>query len=142
VNYLLDTDHVTILERGQGMEFATLTANINRHPAGAVGLSVVSFQEQVRGAHNRVNTARTPAELLRGYELMLGVIDLFCQFPVVPFDAPALNVLDLLKPLKIRIGTMDLRIAATALSRSLTLATRNVSDFGKVPGLRTEDWTK
>jgi tRNA(fMet)-specific endonuclease VapC len=35
---------------------------------------------------------------------------------------------------------MDLKIAAIALANDVTLLTRNLSDFGKVPDLRTEDW--
>ena len=37
---------------------------------------------------------------------------------------------------------MDLKIASITLTQSATLATRNWSDFIKVPGLRLEDWTK
>lgn len=42
---------------------------------------------------------------------------------------------------RIRVGTMDMRIAAIALSQGLTLLIRNTRDFGRVPGLLTEDWT-
>jgi tRNA(fMet)-specific endonuclease VapC len=61
---------------------------------------------------------------------------------VLPFDAAALADFHYLRQQKVRIGTRDLRIAAIARSRSLTLVTRNLSDFGRVPNLKTEDWTK
>ncbi len=38
------------------------------------------------------------------------------------------------------IGERDLLIASIARSRRLTVVTHNVSEFGRVPGLRVEDW--
>jgi tRNA(fMet)-specific endonuclease VapC len=38
------------------------------------------------------------------------------------------------------IGPNDLLIAATALAHGLTLVTRNEKEFGRVPGLRIENW--
>jgi tRNA(fMet)-specific endonuclease VapC len=39
-----------------------------------------------------------------------------------------------------RIGEPDLRIAAIALARDLTLVTGNVRHFQRVPDLRIENW--
>ena len=44
--------------------------------------------------------------------------------------------------LRIRIGTMDLKIAASCLCEDALLLTRNTVDYSKVPGLRFEDWTQ
>ena len=38
------------------------------------------------------------------------------------------------------IGPLDVLIAATALHSAATLVTRNVAEFGRVPGLRVENW--
>ncbi len=141
MTHLLDTDHVSILER-QGAEFPVVLANMARHPDEDVGVSVVSVQEQARGCLNLINQAKTPTQLLRGYELLYQVIDFFRGHPLVPFDPPALAEFDQLKALRLGIGTLDLRIAAIARSRGLTVVSRNLSDFGQVPGLKVEDWTK
>jgi tRNA(fMet)-specific endonuclease VapC len=58
-----------------------------------------------------------------------------------PFADAAADIFKELRARRVRIGTMDLRIAAIALSRDLTMLSRNVSDFRKVPGLKVEDWT-
>jgi len=77
----------------------------------------------------------------------LGIIQRRTQ----PEISPALSVyLTTLPPLidsrhfvpgRIRVSTMDLRIASIALSLDMTLLTRNLTDFRLVPGLRVEDWT-
>jgi len=38
------------------------------------------------------------------------------------------------------IGAYDLQIAAIALANNLTLVTHNTREFGRVDGLRLEDW--
>jgi len=53
----------------------------------------------------------------------------------------AITVFNELKEKKVKVSTMDLRIAAIVLSRDLILLTRNVTDFNKVPDLKVEDWT-
>jgi predicted nucleic acid-binding protein len=35
----------------------------------------------------------------------------------------------------------DILIAATALHHNLPVATRNVADFNRIPGLAVEDWS-
>ncbi len=38
------------------------------------------------------------------------------------------------------IGPIDVLIAGTALAQTAVLVTRNVREFGRVPGLQVEDW--
>jgi tRNA(fMet)-specific endonuclease VapC len=66
------------------------------------------------------------------------------------FDQPPFDVEDAREAGKIRavleasgqpIGPYDTLIAAQARRRHATLATSNVREFERVPGLKVEDWT-
>lgn len=141
MKYLLDTDHISFLQRRSGTEFACLTIRMGQYSPTDFALSVVSLHEQVLGAHNFINRASTNRDMMRGYALLLEILEGFALAPVLPFDSAAIAVFDEMRGQRVRVSTMDLRIAAIAMSRSLILLTRNISDFSKVSGLVTEDWT-
>lgn len=50
------------------------------------------------------------------------------------------TVLDYSKRRGERIGPLDVLIAATALAHGATLVTRNLREFGPVPGLALANW--
>ena len=59
---------------------------------------------------------------------------------IVPFDEAAARQFDELRRQKLRIGSRDLKIAATALVNQTLLLTANRTDFENVSGLRVENW--
>jgi tRNA(fMet)-specific endonuclease VapC len=141
VKFLLDTDHISILQQQSGPEFAALAARIAQHQPADLGFSIVSFHEQLLGCHTYISRAPTPAEVVRGYGMLGRALRDFATAPVLPFDAAAAAVFSGLLAQRVRLATMGLRIAAIALSQGLTLLTRNVRDFRRAPGLITQDWT-
>jgi tRNA(fMet)-specific endonuclease VapC len=141
VKYLFDTDHISILQRRAGPEYANLLARAARCAPADRAFSIVSFHEQVLGAQTFISRSRTPADTIRGYGYLTDILQSFSAAPVLPFDFAAATTYENLRAQRVQIGTMDLRIASIALSRGLTLLTRNTRDFGKVPGLAIEDWT-
>jgi len=79
--------------------------------------------------------------LIRGYELLERLPRDYLTFSLLPFDPPSAAIYDQFVGQSLRIGTMDLRLAAIALSRNLIVLTRNLRDFSRVPGLSIEDRT-
>ena len=88
-----------------------------------------------------LSRAPDSAAVVRGYERLGKVLANFAAAQVLPFDDAAAHVFDEFRRRRIRIGVMDLRIAAIAFSRDMTVLTRNVRDFRRVPKLKVEDWT-
>ncbi|MEC4896112.1 MAG: type II toxin-antitoxin system VapC family toxin [Oscillatoria sp. PMC 1051.18] len=68
----------------------------------------------------------------------------FSQFISLPFDDRAAiiagQIRTQLDEAGTPIGSNDLLIAAIALSNDLTLVTHNTREFGRINGLKYEDW--
>ncbi len=141
MKYLLDTDHLSILQRQSGPEYAAVMSRIAQHPPGDLALSIISFHEQVLGCHTYLGRARSSSDAVPAYWMLAQVLRNFAAALVVPFDAAAASVFDGLLAQRLRVQGLDLQIASIAPSQGMVLVTRNVSDFGKVPGLQVEDWT-
>jgi tRNA(fMet)-specific endonuclease VapC len=142
MRFLLDTDHISVLQKQSGPEYASLLARISHVPTVDIAFCIVSFHEQVLGCNTYIAQARTSRDVVRGYEMFERVLSAFAASRVLGFDSGASAIFDDLVAQRVRIATMDLRIASIALSHRLTLLTRNTRDFAKVPNLVTEDWTK
>ncbi|MFO1430539.1 MAG: type II toxin-antitoxin system VapC family toxin [Candidatus Competibacteraceae bacterium] len=141
MKYLLDTDHISILQRQSEPEYTMLLSRIAEHESMDLAFSIISLHEQMLGCHTYINRARNSSEVTRGYAMLTRILRDFAIAPVIPFDTAAAAKFDDLLAQRVRVATMDLRIASIALSRGMVLVTRNVGDFGKVPGLSIEDWT-
>lgn len=100
----------------------------------AVCTSIVVACELRFGARRKASAALTQR-----------VEQLLDTLTVLPLDAPSdRHYADLRTELEragTPIGAHDLMIAAHARSRGLTLVTRNLREFERVPGLHVEDWS-
>lgn len=104
----------------------------------AVYLSVVTVSELLHGVHR----ATDPVPRARRSAFVESVID---RFPLVPLDLPSARVhAEIWAGLAAEgrlIGPHDLWLAAACLAHGFTLATANLREFGRVPGLEVEDWS-
>jgi tRNA(fMet)-specific endonuclease VapC len=139
--YLLDTDHISILQRPTDPEYSNLSQHLSHVPPNTVFTSIVSFHEQIAGWHGYLNKARKPAGVILAYRMLAQILADHAHAAVLPFDASASTNFHHLRSSGVRIETLDLRIASIALSREYTVLTRNTVDFAQVPGLRCADWT-
>ena len=104
-------------------------------------VSIVSFHEQVAGWHTYIHRAKSPTGVVRAYGMFQRILADFAGKQVLPFNQAAAEIFESLRKEGVRIGTMDLRIASTALAHGFRVLTRNSVDFEQVPGLGVEDWT-
>ena len=139
---VLDTDILTIVQRGSGPAYKRLTARLSSLPADSlVWVTILSFEEQMRGWLEYVKRGK-PHELPTRYTRLQ---DLYADYNtrlVLPFDKAAADVYERLLHARTRVGAMDLRIAAIVIARDELLISANVQHFRRIPGLRVEDWTR
>jgi tRNA(fMet)-specific endonuclease VapC len=135
--WILDTDHVSLFQTGHPL----VTQRVQSTDPNAIGVTIVTVEEQMYGRLNRIRRAKSTDELRLAYFNLNRTLAYFQSISVLDFDSSAADCYQSIISQKIRVGTQDLKIAAIALSRNATIITRNLRDFGKVPGLQIEDWS-
>jgi tRNA(fMet)-specific endonuclease VapC len=138
---VLDTDILTIVQRAEGEEHERLVERLDAVGNEEVCTSIILFEEQMRGWLAWIARARTLDRQAEAYGKLRALLEDFQTRPVLDFEGDAIGRFRDLARQRIRIGTMDLKIAAIVLAQDALLLSRNLSDFRKVPGLRVEDWT-
>lgn len=140
---IFDTDVFSLLELPDSPEFLRIRNRLMQtQPAEPAATTVITYEEQSRGRLAMVASARTPRNLALAYSHLHRHILNYRRVRILDFDDAASEIAGSLQRMKLRMGTMDIRIAAIALVRDATLVTRNVRDFERVPNLRVEDWTR
>lgn len=138
---LLDTDHVTLLKYPSSERGGRLAQRLDALPAeDEVGVTIITIEEQMRGWLATIAKERTARRQVGPYRELAELFDFYNEFTIADFNDAAADQFDSLRAAKIRLGSMDLKIAAIALVNQALLLTANRSDFEQVPGLRVENW--
>ena|SRR5258708_3013728 len=129
MTYLLDTNTIVRYLNGRA---PNVQVRLSAVPLAELAVSAIVVAELRYGAAKSLN----PAKAVAAQDQLLSLID------TIPFDqADAYGQIRATLEQQGRpIGANDLLIAATALSRHMTLVTHNTSEFSRVAGLLLDDW--
>lgn len=139
--YILDTDLISLMERKNSPEAQRLRFRLAALKPEEYVTTIITFEEQMRGWMALLAQSRSLEKQIERYHWLKNAVDRYCRIEVLAFDGQAAEVFRQLQNARIRIGTMDLKIAAITLAHNATLLSRNLRDFSRVPDLKVEDWS-
>jgi tRNA(fMet)-specific endonuclease VapC len=131
--HLLDTNSVIALLSGRSPKIAP---EVLRRAKGSLGLPTIVAHELYFGAYKSARVAQN-LEMVRLFIRDVPVLDYNERDAMCAGEVRAL-----LAAQGTAIGPYDVLIAGQAKARGLTIVTNNVGEFGRVKGLRVEDWTR
>lgn len=137
---LLDTDHISILRYPENRRHAPLVERMESALDADFVTSIVTFEEQMRAWMAALRRAKRVPDEPEVYKRLGELVAFFGMWRLLPFDLEAATQFQRLRADKVRIGTMDLKIASIALANDALLLSSNLRDFEQVPGLQVEDW--
>jgi tRNA(fMet)-specific endonuclease VapC len=139
---LLDTDHLTVLAFSRSEQHTRLKGRMAASNDQDFATTIVNAEEQMRGWLAGINRLRKVHQQTPAYKHLLELLGFLGELSLIPFDFRAADEFELLRKAKVRIGSMDLKIASIALVHNALLLSANLRDFQQVPGLRVENWLK
>lgn len=137
---VLDTSYVSFIQYPEDARANELRERLVASPDHDIVTTAITPEEQMRGWLSAIHGQRDVQRQVRYYERLVGLFRFFADWRILPFDDLAADMFKSLRAQRIRIGTMDLKIASIVLVHEATLLSNNLRDFKRVPGLRVEDW--
>lgn len=129
---LVDTDILSFFLRGDPRVVAAFEEYVAEHQR--INISIVTYYEVLSGLRHR--DARRQASdflALANENNVLMLTQRSCS--------AAADIYAQLRREGVPIDDIDILIAGIAVANGLVMATHNTDDFGRIPGLRVEDWS-
>lgn len=138
--YIFDTDHLSLIQRN-GQEGKRILGKLAQIEDPEVAVTVITYEEQIRGRLVFLAKAKTLDEQIFAYQGLQQLAINYQAISIIPFSRASALEHQRLRKAYPRLGNMDLKIAAIALTNNATLVTRNKSDFGQIVELSIDDWS-
>ena len=130
MKYLLDTDTLIYVFKRAGNCLARLVSQNDSD----IAISTINLFELEYGMGKSNNRIKMDSY----------VVSLCRRYAVLDFDRAASQQAGVIRALLDTCGTpigpYDIQMAGIALSKNLTVVTRNTREFVRVPGLQVENW--
>lgn len=139
---ILDTDSLSLLDREKIIESSILRRNLEKYLPDEIFTTIITFEEHMRGWLAFIAKSKTIDQQIYAYQKLHQFLESYRSTSVLDFDEKAAEIFQELKTQRVRIGTMDLKIAAISIANNAILVSRNLSDFEQIPNLIVQDWTK
>ena len=139
--FILDTDYLTVIQRQSEPAYTVLQARLQRVSSDDIYTTIIRLEEQMRGWLAVISRAKRIHQDIFAYRQLHALFAFFSEIPVLDFNEAAAERFTRLRRARLRLGSMDIKIAAITLAYGATLLSRNLADFRQVPELQVEDWT-
>jgi tRNA(fMet)-specific endonuclease VapC len=136
--YVLDTDMLTLIEDGH----PEVSRRFLLQRPEEMAVTVISIEEQLSGWYSELRKAKRPDRLAWAYRRLADTVRFLSRLQILTYDEAAMRRYEGIRKRKVKIGRMDLRIAATVLEHAAILVTRNSRDFKQIAGLKIQDWSQ
>jgi tRNA(fMet)-specific endonuclease VapC len=133
MQFMLDTNICIYIIKRKPLE---VIDRFKRTEISQIGISSITLSELQYGV----------SKSSRPEQNQIALAQFVAPLEILPFEEEAAQYYGDLRVCLERhgtpIGSLDMLIAAHALSISCTLVTNNEKEFGRIPSLKIENWTK
>ena len=130
--YLLDTDMIIYSLKAD----EAVRRNLRRHLHDPIKISAVTLMELYYGAYKSKKIANN----------LVKIKTIENTFEIIPVGRELVEIFGVLKSGLEKTGKplddFDLILASTAMSHNLTIVTNNEKHFGRIDGLKMENWSR